>query len=845
MSKPYINTTVYDADANNLDNIKGIVSAELSAYTSFPVGKTNISVCPLCFDTETTTITTPGGIKCAFIYMLQIQVGSVTVLARTKSVMMPILNHINDTAKALGVTVICGIANIKYEWSFLCKSFMAMDDDANVPIYLGRMEPLVANVGAIRFVDINRMTNSSLAKIGKDYCTTQKLKGDLDYKIIRNSLTPLTDKERAYCINDVVVGAEYLIYMHQRFTANGEAMPMTATGIPRNLMKAAAYAKDDNGKPLYANTLAAIKAGYPSRYDEYEHLMRYLFRGGYTHGSEYYAGMTLENVEHVDYTSDYPACMLQHKYATIFETKTLEYNGNTIDVQKYASEKGLNGLLQFEEDIAFYFTATFTNIERTTSHSVESSSKAVEISDDAVIDNGRIAKAGRLVVILTEQDYIIYKRLYKWDSMKVTNLHMGVKYPLPLYVIDAIVTSYVDKKRLKDQGLSYAAEKALLNSIYGCTVQRINVTGRREVYDYKNDDVITIETPVPAGFLLPTTKRNNDYLTRYIPETIARRYGYANNSALAAMVKRVARRMYDGKAPKVDDDVYMNIYSVIVEKLRSRAYNEEKNGTQQNEEGRRIGRPKILSCWWGVWVTAYARRRLLEMTADLEEYAEANGLEPIVIYSDTDSAFMNAHQSPECWEFVKKKIDDYNARTEHFNATTLAKYDNSGLLNDIGLFTWEPIAYKFKHLGAKRYLQYLRNKVKNKRYRLSGKRKGTAHGPRKMVIKSRYYIESTVAGLNKKDFANKVNGLKIDERAATVEEKFDYFSDQMTFTEEETNKMRPIFNTKPYSAEVVDAYGNAETMHEDCGQVLESVGFKLSLIGNLLYKVNHIDHRLG
>ena len=45
----------------------------------------------------------------------------------------------------------------------------------------------------------------------KNYTTTQKLKDDLDYEIIRTPLIPITGAELQYCINDVAILSERVI----------------------------------------------------------------------------------------------------------------------------------------------------------------------------------------------------------------------------------------------------------------------------------------------------------------------------------------------------------------------------------------------------------------------------------------------------------------------------------------------------------------------------------------------------------------------------------------------------------------------------------------------------------
>lgn len=61
-------------------------------------------------------------------------------------------------------------------------------------------EPLeVETKDGFIFRDTMALTNMSLQALAKNYCRTQKLVGDLDYSIPRNSTTPLTATELAYC----------------------------------------------------------------------------------------------------------------------------------------------------------------------------------------------------------------------------------------------------------------------------------------------------------------------------------------------------------------------------------------------------------------------------------------------------------------------------------------------------------------------------------------------------------------------------------------------------------------------------------------------------------------------
>ena len=828
--KPHITPTVIDITDDNIMQTMQDVIVECNNYSAYPIGKKHISIVPICLDTETTTITKDGE-QYAFTWIYQIQIGKYCLLIPKKYQLMYILRGLNAYADKEKIYMYMAIANVGYEWSFLCKDINGISEKgAKADIFFGYCDPLSVEIERIEIVDINRMTNSNLAKIGKDYCTTQKLKGDLDYNKTRNSMTikHLTDDERAYCINDVVVGAEYMVFIHNRFTKNYKRIPVTSTGFIRQKMSEQAYKLNENGEFENQAILTEIMQGFPSTYEEYSKIMNFLFRGGYTHGNCVYCGDILRNVEHIDYTSFYPAMLLQNLYPRKFyrEGETFIYSDHKIEVSKFTTQKALDKLLESERDIAFYFTAEFYELTKSTAHSLESLHKVLDISENPYIDNGRIISAYYVKVMLTEQDYICYKKLYQWKEMKISNLHIGIKKELPRYMINAVVEAYADKKRLKDLKQPYAVEKMLLNSAYGCTCQRIPIEDMREIYN--GSEVKHLTSPVKFSYLNIDTPKNLKYFG-FVKDRLIHKYNFKDTPKLNEAIKGVYNDLYNGIEKEVNEN-YKIIKDVVIEKLQQRAYTE-------NIRGYKVGKnykSKFLSCWYGVYCTAYARRHLVDMIYMLEQYADENELQPIVVYYDTDSLFLNCHQTVKCWQDVESIIDYNNNMTEHYNRQYLRDYEPNGLLDDIGLFTWEPTATHYKQLGAKRYLQRYainRRRYKYLRHEKSADRSMTELHKRPK-FPDRYYIEATVAGLNKKDFTKKVN-----KQADTIEDIFAFFTDGMTFEEWETSKLIPHYIAKPYSAEVTDEYGNTEMMSEECGQVLRQTPFKMQLFGLLLEKI--------
>lgn len=213
----------------------------LQEYAKYPVfaGHGNPTrLIPTCYDIETTK-TASGK---TFTYHAQLAWGELVILTRDNVAMVDLLCKLAQNP-ALDKFYIA-IANMSYEMSFILPMLARFNVNEN-GIIPEPHKPLSLNCGNMQFVDICKIANSSLAVIGKNYTTTKKKAGDLDYSKIRNSKTPMTLSETRYCVNDVVVGKEYMEYLFNTFVNRGEKFPLTSTSIPRNMVKAVAMDKEN------------------------------------------------------------------------------------------------------------------------------------------------------------------------------------------------------------------------------------------------------------------------------------------------------------------------------------------------------------------------------------------------------------------------------------------------------------------------------------------------------------------------------------------------------------------------------------------------------------------------
>ena len=81
------------------------------------------------------------------------------------------------------------------------------------------------------------MSNCSLEKLADVYkLDVKKLVGNLDYSLMRNSKTELTEKELAYCENDCLVVYKYIEKELETYETM-KALPLTSTGHVRKELK--------------------------------------------------------------------------------------------------------------------------------------------------------------------------------------------------------------------------------------------------------------------------------------------------------------------------------------------------------------------------------------------------------------------------------------------------------------------------------------------------------------------------------------------------------------------------------------------------------------------------------
>lgn len=400
---------------------------------------------PCSFDIETTSFEMNSE-KCCIMYEWTFCIGGASVYGRTWKEFEQLLHKIqNHFDKAC---LIVYVHNLEYEFQFIYKRIHFSKVFA-----LDNRRVCYAQYNNIEFRCSYILSGVSLAILGKQLNTyhVEKLVGALDYDLIHTPLTPLTPKEISYCINDCLVVVAYIQEMIEQYNGKIFDIPLTKTGKVRKVCRTKCKKTRD-----YYKIMNILQIDV----EEYKILKR-TFAGGFTHANVFHSCCILENVSSLDECSAYPAVMICEQFPM--------GRGKKIQIK---SKKHLDEICN---QYCCVFGVCFTNIIATQFETPISKSKCT-ILEKPIENNGRIIKADRLAIYITNVDYEIFKHFYKWENMGVKDCYIYDKGYLPKPILECVLDFYAGKTELKGvngKEIEYALAKELLNSMYGMTVTDI------------------------------------------------------------------------------------------------------------------------------------------------------------------------------------------------------------------------------------------------------------------------------------------------------------------------------------------------------------------------------------
>ncbi len=609
---------------------------------------------PAAFDIETSSFMEHGNRR-AIIYIWQFGIGDCVTYGRTWEQFQNLCEQIQEILN-LNVQIekrkmLVFVHNLPYEFQWIRKLF-----PWDKVFLIDRRKPAYAITNGIEFrCSLKLAGGRSLEAVGNEllWHDVRKLKGNLDYNLLRTSETPLTEKEMAYCENDIRV---LCAYIEEKIKQDGDItkIPLTNTSYVRRLVKEECFRRWKTFKPIIEKLTLT-----PGCYE----MLRRAYRGGAVHCSPRFASRFnavdksnpfdyrvplnreqrrtfIFNVASFDFASSYPAvsCLCYFPMGAPIEVPYQEANEN---------------LDYYLENYCCLFDWTAWNLrprwveDRGELADYEAPLSASKCWNDRPeyeqdkntrrgyfgekISNGRIVRATRVNTTITELDYQTYSQFYDWAGEKeeVRNLVIFERGRLPKQIVSAILDLYEKKTKLKGvkgKELEYMISKNMLNAIYGMMVTNIV----REILKYDAE---------AAEFLDPET-------------------------------------------PNLEKEI-------------------EKYNTK---------RGRVLYYPWGVWITAHARNRLYQgIYACGRDYVYSDTDSIKITNALRHMGFILSYNSR-----IKEEIRDA-AKYYHQPVSRFMPVDPKGKARPMGVWDFDAYYKRFKSLGAKRYLVEKCPTGKNKR----------------------------------------------------------------------------------------------------------------------------------
>lgn len=495
------------------------------------------------------------------------------------------------------------------------------------------------------------LTQKSLAKWCSDSNLPVSKCAPIDYLKVRTPLTPITDEEMQYIINDVV-SMVYGIEQYKEKYGFIEEIPLTQTGEVRRPVCANLFQFDKD----WCEEQYAIMQSYS--YDFFKKLT-HLFQGGYTHANAKYVGCVVAYIDEklkedgynrktrrkvkriyskslikaFDISSSYPTSMTAftfpiHQFIECDADEFWELEKQNVEDPDYRWFAKLR-ISRKNRPVSSKLYNTYWSL-----------SKLEEKPDlEPVVDNGRIKQIDSMVAYFSDLDWDTFKQAYNFDTVEVLELYKSEAGYLSRELILQILKYYGEKTTLKrddDDPLfeksKYVAAKQFINSIYGMFCLKIAI------------DIISFE------------EENKDK---------DKKEGW-------------------NKKKLTDDNG-----EVILQEALSQMKVETTFGAYQ----------------LGIWVSSISRWRLWQWIIHFDERCLYNDTDSIKIIDFTD-------EDAKWVEEQNKHIQDLQAKTAKelgFDEALYAPKTVDGKEQRLGIFDSETDIVRFRTWGAKRYAMELVN----------------------------------------------------------------------------------------------------------------------------------------
>lgn len=454
------NFTIMNTFSNHINDL-------IDAFEKVPkrIGKYNIYYynVPCVFDIEASSFyDQETNEKRAVMYAWVFGINGKCVRGRTWKEFHVLLSFLVDILRLdKNNRLIIYVHNLSYEFQFIRNHF-----NWSKVFSLSERQPIYAVTDdGIEFRCSYLLSGYSLEMVGKNLkkYKVQKMVGDLDYDLLRLPITPLTDLEWGYILNDGLVVMAFIQEEIERLGTIVD-LPITKTGYVRNYCRERCLRMDNSYQKL-VHTLTLESSEYSK--------LKEAFAGGFTHanhnwvGKNIFVGKTINNVEiksigSYDLTSSYPTVMVSEMFP--------------MSKGAHIRPKSQDRFYDYLTKYCCLITVRYHNIDEIFHYEHYISKSKCLLCENDVVDNGRVVSADDIIMTITELDFDIIRKTYSYEYFQVLDMWIYKKCYIPREFVLCVLGLYSDKTKLKGiagEEIRYLKSKEMLNSLYGMCVTDI------------------------------------------------------------------------------------------------------------------------------------------------------------------------------------------------------------------------------------------------------------------------------------------------------------------------------------------------------------------------------------
>lgn len=412
-------------------------------------GKIKYLNIPISIDLETSSFYDHGD-KVAIMYVWMIGIYGLVIMGRTWD------EYIIAYKKLCAIFRTCGnkrhmiwyIHNASFDFQFIRKHHNFIKVFAT-----GRYAPLYAVTSeGVEMRCSLRLSSLSLQVVSENlmHHTIKKMAGDLDYRLIRHSNTPLTDMEKIYCTHDVKVVCAYIAECITDEGENISTIPLTSTGYVRRDCRETCFNVYNYKRFIHSLQLTAQDFN----------MSRDAFMGGFVHSNPIHTNKILYDVTSLDISSSYPTVMCAEKFPSSTPQR--------IKIETWSQLK------YYLNTYNCIFTITIRNLKPRYhfDYYISASKCKKPIIGKITLSNGRVVYADEITITITELDFDIIEYMYKLnpEDICISDFIYFEKNYLPTPFVKRIINYYKLKTELADieeYKPLYDKSKRMLNGNYG------------------------------------------------------------------------------------------------------------------------------------------------------------------------------------------------------------------------------------------------------------------------------------------------------------------------------------------------------------------------------------------